>query len=45
MYLKNHTGFMKNNKSMLKIQEKYKSEKHNVFTEDINKIALSPKLS
>ena len=36
---------MKNNKSMLKIQEKYKSERHNVFTVDINKIALSPKLS
>ena len=44
MYLKNHKGFMKNNKSILKIQEKFKSERHNVFTEEINKIASSPKL-
>ena len=35
---------MKNNKSILKIQEKFKSERHNVFTEEINKIASSPKL-
>ena len=26
---------------MLKIQQRFKSEKHNVFTEEINKIALS----
>ena len=26
---------------MLKIQERFKSERHNDFTEDINKIALS----
>ena len=25
---------------MLKIQQRFKSEKHDVFTEDINKIAL-----
>ena len=32
--------FMRNNKSILKIQQRFKSERHNVFTEDINKIAL-----
>ena len=26
---------------MLKAQQRFKSEKHNVFTEEINKIALS----
>ena len=26
---------------MLKIQERFKSERHNVFTEEISKIALS----
>ena len=33
--------FIKNNKSIMKIQQKFKSERHNVFTEEINKIALS----
>ena len=37
----NHEEFIKNNKSTLKIQQSFKSEKHNVFTEEINKIALS----
>ena len=32
---------MKNNKSILKIQQRIKSERDIVFTEDINKIALS----
>ena len=27
---------------MLKTQQRFKSEKHNVFTEEISKIALSP---
>ena len=31
----------KNNKSILKIKQRFKSEKHNLFTEEINKIALS----
>ena len=31
----------KNNESRLKIKTRFKSEKHNVFTEEINKIALS----
>ena len=34
-------GFIKNNKSILKIQQRFKSERQNVFTEEINKIALS----
>ena len=32
--------FIKNNKLILKTQ-RFRSEKHNVFTEEINKIALS----
>ena len=31
--------FIKNNKSILKIHQSFKSERHNVFTEEINKIA------
>ena len=37
----NDIEFIKNNKSILKIPERFKSERHNVFTEEINKIALS----
>ena len=33
--------FIKNNKSILKIQQRLKTKKHNVFTKEINKIALS----
>ena len=33
--------FTKNNKLTLKTQRRFRSEKHNVFTEEINKIALS----
>ena len=32
---------LKNNKSMLKTQQRFISETHNVFTEEIDKIALS----
>ena len=32
---------VKNNRLILKTQQKFKSERHNVFTEEINKIALS----
>ena len=39
--LKNHVEFIRNTKSMLKTQQWFKSERHNVFTEEINKIALS----
>ena len=39
--LKEHRKeFIKNNKLILKTQERFRSEKHNVFTEKINKIAL-----
>ena len=31
----------KNNKSILKTQQRFISEKHKIFTEEINKIALS----
>ena len=37
----NNKKFIKNYKSILKIQQRFKSEKHNVFTKEINKIALS----
>ena len=33
--------FIKNNKWISKIQQRFKGERHNVFTEEINKIALS----
>ena len=33
--------FVKNNKMILKTQQGFKSEKHNVFTEGIDKIALN----
>ena len=33
--------FMKNNKIILKTPKRFRSEKHNVFTEEINEIALS----
>ena len=32
---------IKSNKSILKIQQRLQSERHNVFTEEINKTALS----
>ena len=33
--------FIKNNNLMVETQQRFKSERHNVFTEEINKIALS----
>ena len=33
--------FIKNNKLLLKSQQRFRSQKHNVFTEEVNKIALS----
>ena len=33
--------FIKNNKSILNIQQRFKSEGHNVFTEEINTISLN----
>ena len=38
---KNHKEFIKDNKLILKTQQRFKSERHNVFTEEINKIVLS----
>ena len=40
IFLKNHKQFIKNNKSKLKTQQRFKSERHNIFTEEINKTAL-----
>ena len=37
----NHNEFIKSNKLILKTQQRFKNEKHNVFTEKVNKIALS----
>ena len=39
--LKSHKQFIRNNNSILKTQQRFKSERHNVFTEEINKIALN----
>ena len=36
-----HEEFIKNNKLILNSQQKIRSEKHNVFTEKVNKVALS----
>ena len=40
-YVDSPKEFIKNNRLMLKIQQRFKSERHNVFTEETNKIALS----
>ena len=37
---KSHKEFVKNNKLILKTQQRFKSERFNVFTEETNKIAL-----
>ena len=36
----NHKEFIKNNKLILKTQQRFKRERHSVFNEEINKIAL-----
>ena len=38
---KNHMACLLNNKIILKSQQRFKNETHNVYTEEINKIALS----
>ena len=38
---KDHKELIRNNKLIPKLQQIFKSERHNVFTEEINKIALS----
>ena len=37
---KSHKEFIINNKSILKTQQRFKSERHNVFVEEINKIVF-----
>ena len=39
----NQKEFIKNNELILKLQQRFRSEKHNVFTEEVNKIASSAK--
>ena len=41
---KTHKEFVKNNKLILKTQQRFKSERYNVFTEETNKIALIVRL-
>ena len=38
---KNYKDFLFNNKIILKSQQRFKSNHHNVYTEEVNKIALS----
>ena len=38
---KNYTAYLFNDKIILKSQQRFKSDRHNVYTEQINKIALS----
>ena len=40
-FKKDHKEFIKNNKLILKRQQRLRREKHNVFTKEINKVALS----
>ena len=40
-YKRKQKKFIKNNKLILKTQQRFKNERLNVFTEEINKIALS----
>ena len=37
----NHTEFIKYNRLILKSRQRFRSKNNNVFTEEINKIALS----
>ena len=39
--LKNYKDCLFNNRIILKSQQRFKSDYHNVYTEEINKIALS----
>ena len=40
-YKRKHKEFIKNNKLVLKTQKRFISERHNIFIDEINKIALS----
>ena len=39
--INDHKNCLLNNETILKSQQRFKSEAHNVYTEEINKIALS----
>ena len=41
LMVKNYTDCLVNNKTILKSQQRFKSDCHNVYTEQINKMALS----
>ena len=41
LMLKNYTDCLFNDKIILKLQQRFKRDCHNVYTEQINKIALS----
>ena len=37
----NHRELIKNNRILLRSQQRFRSKNHNIFTEEVNKIALS----
>ena len=37
----NHKWFIRNNKRISKTQQRFKQERHDVFTEEVNETALS----
>ena len=39
--IENYTNYLFNNKIVLKSQQRFKSDHHNVYTEEVDKIALS----
>ena len=41
LMFKNHKDSLLNNEIILKSQQRFKSDHHNVYTEEVNKIALS----
>ena len=43
LMFENYTDCLFNNKIILKLQQRFKSDCHNVYTEQINKIALMTK--
>ena len=40
-FKEDNNEFIKNNKLILKTQQRFRNEKHNVFTEEIHEIALN----
>ena len=41
LMFENYSDSLFNNKTILRSQQKFKSDHHNVYTEEVNKIALS----